>query len=174
MNYLKRLFYCLPLLCLLSMMMNSAVLAQSDVGNSIAIDVSASVVEATVDLVTIQEIQFQNVQPSQGEIHVDPLENANAGLLRAEGSPNAPVRIRFQPELELNRLEGTESLTFFYEVAGGLQDEQDTAELLEEDNRDLELNDQGHFYIWVGGRVNIENAVNGQYEGEFTLEVEYL
>lgn len=164
----------MPLFFSLSLAVNSTALAQSDAGNSVAIDVSASVVKATVDLVTIQEIQFQNVQPSQGEIHVNPLENANAGLLRAEGSPNAPVRIRFQPELELNRLEGTESLSFFYEVAGSPQDEQDTAELLEEDNRDLELNNQGNFYIWVGGRVNIENAVNGQYEGEFTLEVEYL
>lgn len=142
--------------------------------NSVSIGVSARIVESSIDLVTIQEMQPENVQPSQGEIFIDPIANASAGLLKAEGSSNSPVRITFQRQLELRHAEGSSDLLFTYEVSGNTTDNQSASELLNEDSRDLQLNEEGEYFIWVGGRVNIENAENGRYEGEFTVEMEYL
>lgn len=146
----------------------------SEQTESVSINVSAQVVETTVELITMKEVDFANAQPSQGEIYINPVTSINAGLLRAQGTPSASVRISFQRQLELIRIGGSETLTFHYEISSNSENNQNASEILDQESRNLQLNANGNYFIWVGGRVNVENAVRGQYEGKFTVEIEYI
>lgn len=144
-------------------------------GASVSISVSASVVSATeVSIVTLRDMSLEPQLTRQGVITIDPQEDAQAGQMRAEGEPNAEVRISFIEERELTRVGGPETLMFYYDVAGNDIDDQPSSEPLDLDNRDFTLNENGEFYFWVGGSVDIRNAVQGAYDGEFTIEIEYL
>ncbi|MDG5766028.1 hypothetical protein QA596_01025 [Balneolales bacterium ANBcel1] len=141
------------------------------------ISVSASVTATTdmeVAMITLRDIVLDRQVTREEEIVVDPMTSINAGQMRAEGEPNAEVRISFLQERELTRIGGGETLTFFYEVAGNDIDDQPSSELLELENRDFQLNEDGEYYFWIGGRVDIRGATQGAYDGEFTVEIEYL
>ncbi len=92
----------------------------------------------------------------------------------AVGMPNTEFRLNYLPERELTQVDGNSTLTFTYELSGNSEENQSTSELLELDNRNIEFNEEGRYYIWVGGRVNIENAAPGNYEGDFTIEIDYI
>lgn len=141
--------------------------------NRFSITVSANVVN-TIEMVTQRDMQFGPVQPGQQQIIIDPLLDSETGKMIAVGVPNANIRVSFVRERILTRSDGSETLTFTYEIAGNDQDDQSSAELLQTDNRNLELNDKGEYYFWIGGQVNIEDAKPGNYNGDFTIEVEYI
>ncbi|HBX64927.1 MAG TPA: hypothetical protein DEG32_01730, partial [Balneolaceae bacterium] len=86
----------------------------------------------------------------------------------------AEFRLNYLPELELTQIQGQGTLNFTYEISGNSEENQSTSELLELDNRNIRFNNEGRYYIWVGGRVNIENAPPGNYEGDFTIEIDYI
>lgn len=141
--------------------------------HSVNIDVNARVIES-INLTTIRDMRFGDVQPGQEEIDISPANDATAGKMVATGTPESRIRVSFLREWELVNDRGGESLTFFYRVAGNTTDDQGTAEQLQTDNRDLYFNEDGEFYFWIGGRVDITNASPGNYEGEFTIEIEYI
>lgn len=157
-----------------------AVRAQNN-GNGEPISVSirvAATVQATTDMevsiVTLRDMFLDRQITRQGIITIDPLTDVQAGQMRAEGRPNSEVRISFLQERELTRIGGSETIMFYYDIAGNDIDDQPSAEVLDLDNRDFRLNEDGEFYFWIGGRVDIRNAVQGSYDGEFTVEIEYL
>lgn len=141
--------------------------------NSVSVEVSAQVLDS-IELTTLRNMTFENIQPSQNEINISPIQDANAGKMVASGIPNTRIRIQFMREWQLTNSRGGTPLTFYYQVAGNEIDEQSTAELLQTDNRNLEFNNEGEFYFWIGGSVDISEADPGNYEGEFTIEIEYI
>lgn len=141
--------------------------------DSYSIGVSARVVQS-IEMVTMRNMQFGPVQPGQNQILIDPLVDSETGKMIAMGIPNARIRVSFVRERTLTRSDGTETLTFTYEIAGNDQDDQSSAELLQTENRNLDLNGEGEYYFWIGGQVNIEDAKPGNYNGDFTIEVEYI
>lgn len=141
--------------------------------SSIAV-ASARIVEPNVTLLTLREMRIDKVQPSEGIITLNPIRNSNAGLMKADGASNADVQVTFQQQVTLVHESGTNTLTFQYEIAGNRQDNQAAAELITNSSRNFRLNEEGEFFIWVGGRVDITDAIGGNYEGEFTVEVEYI
>ncbi|MEX0680849.1 MAG: hypothetical protein WD097_05660 [Balneolales bacterium] len=142
---------------------------------SISIRVSATVQESNdVAVVTLRDMILDRQVTNQGIVTIDPQIHDQAGKMRAEGRSNAEVRIRFLEELELRRIGGSETLTFYYVVAGNNMDDKASSEALDLDNRNFVLNSEGEFYFWIGGRVDIRNAVQGEYDGEFIVEIEYL
>lgn len=151
-------------------LMSLPCMAQGD----FSISVSAAVMESTVELTTLRSISLDRVQPGQNIITISPIDDNQAGKMVAVGNPNAPIRISFLGEWELTNLDGGRPLTFQYSVAGNQQDNQSTAELLETENRSLRLNEDGNYYLWIGGRVDVSNAQPGNYIGEFTIEIEYM
>ncbi|MCP9290086.1 MULTISPECIES: DUF4402 domain-containing protein [Gracilimonas] len=140
---------------------------------SASINVSASVIPS-IELITVNSMTFPNLQPGQREIYVNPVNSLNAGFMIAVGMPNTEFRLNYLPERELTQVDGNSTLTFTYELSGNSEENQSTSELLELDNRNIEFNEEGRYYIWVGGRVNIENAAPGNYEGDFTIEIDYI
>ena len=150
-------------------------LAQNEGSDRITanINVSAEVIQS-IELITVNTMQFGNSQPGQREIYVNPVNSLNAGYMIAVGTPDAEFRLNYLPELELTQIEGPGSLTFIYEISGNSEENQSTSELLELDNRNIRFNSEGRYYIWVGGKVNIANAPPGNYEGDFTIEIDYI
>jgi hypothetical protein len=92
----------------------------------------------------------------------------------AIGTPEAEFRLNYLPERILNQINGNGSLIFNYEISGNLEEDQATSELLDLDNRNLRFNSEGRFYIWVGGSIDLSNAAPGNYEGDFTIEIDYI
>ena len=147
--------------------------AQDGNGISAEVNVTAEVMQS-IELITVNSMQFGNVQPGQREIYINPISSLNAGFMIAVGTPDAEFRLNYLPERELTQINGDATLTFTYEIAGNSEDNQATSELLELDNRNIRFNNEGRYYIWVGGRVNLENAAPGSYEGDFTIEIDYI
>lgn len=141
---------------------------------SSSVTASVEVIHLELEMLTIRNVRLDKVQPSEGVIYVNPITNSGAGLMKAEGSPEAPIRITFQRQMNLVHETGASSLTFFYEIAGNTRENQSSAELITNSSRGFELNEDGEFFIWIGGRVDITTAISGNYEGEFTVEVEYI
>lgn len=147
--------------------------AQDNDGISAQVNVSAEVIQS-IELITVNSMRFGNTQPGQREIYVNPINSLNAGFMIAVGTPDAEFRLNYLPERELSQIDGNASLTFTYEISGNSEENQSTSELLELDNRNIRFNSEGRYYIWVGGRVNLENAAPGNYEGDFTIEIDYI
>lgn len=61
-----------------------------------------------------------------------------------------------------------------YEISGNSIENQSTSELLDTENRSIQFSLEGRYYFWIGGRINITNAVPGNYEGDFTIEIDYI
>ncbi|MEX0609186.1 MAG: hypothetical protein WD016_12250 [Balneolaceae bacterium] len=137
------------------------------------INVHARVVQS-IELVTVNSMQFGNIQPGQREIYVNPVNSLDAAFLIAVGTPEAEFRLTYLSEHELTHSEGMGSLTFLYEISANTEENQSTSELLNNDNRNLNFNGEGRHYIWIGGRVNLENVQPGSYEGDFTIEIDYI
>ena len=70
--------------------------------------------------------------------------------------------------------QGNDSLLIEYQVFGYSGNNQQASEAIDAVDRILRFNSEGIFYLLIGGRIDISNASPGNYEGEFTLEIEYL
>lgn len=145
--------------------------AEDAVSGNIRVD---AVVIPSIELITVNSMTFGNTQPGQREIYVNPVNSLNAGFMIAVGMPDSEFRLNYLPERELTQSDGNATLTFTYEISGNTVENQSTSELLEVDNRNIRFNDEGRYYIWIGGRVNLENAQPGNYEGDFTIEIDYI
>lgn len=139
----------------------------------ISINVKTNV-QATIQMVTIRNINFGKVQPGQKQIIISPINSPEAAAMKAFGIPNADIKITYLPIRELNRHGGNEVLRFYYSLSGNTENEQETSQLIDFNNQNTQFNGIGEYYFWIGGRVNIADAKPGQYEGDFTIEVEYL
>lgn len=140
---------------------------------SVSINISAEV-QSTIELITIQTLDFQNTDRQDNIVQINPVTSNRAGNMIARGNPGSEFRLNYLETRELTNIEGTGVIFFEYRVAGNTIDEQNSAEFLDQEARDLEFNDDGEFYIWVGGRVDLTNAEPGSYEGDFTIEIEYI
>lgn len=145
--------------------------AEGTVSANIRIDAE---VIPSIELITVNSMTLGNMQPGQREIYVNPVNSLNAGFMIAVGMPDSEFRLNYLPERELTQSDGDATLTFTYEISGNTVENQSTSELLEVDNRNIRFNDEGRYYIWIGGRVNLENAEPGNYEGDFTIEIDYI
>ncbi len=161
---------------LISFLTFTQVLAQNEQSSQVfsaTINVNAVVIPS-IELITVNSMTFGNLQPGQREVYVNPVNSVNAGFMIAVGMPRSEFRLNYLQERELTQIDGDGTLTFEYELSGNIEENQSTSELLELDNRNIRFNNEGRYYIWVGGRLNLENAQPGNYEGDFTIEIDYI
>lgn len=152
----------------------SYVAAQNgDNGRFITITVSAQI-QSTVEIETRNNINLGRVSPGQEFVTINPREDPGAGLLRVSGSPGMLFRVSFQETRELVRIGGGRNLMFTYDVSGAQTDNQLLSEPITRENRDLRMSDDGEFFFWVGGTLDLQGDIFGQYEGEFTIEVDFI
>jgi hypothetical protein len=38
----------------------------------------------------------------------------------------------------------------------------------------VQFNEKGEYYLWLGGKVDLSKARPGSYDGEFTIQIEYI
>ncbi len=152
---------------------STTAVAQQQNGISAEITVSANVIQ-TIELITVNTIELGNMQPGQKVVSINPVSDLNAGYMIAIGTPDAEFRLSYLSEKELVQTDGSGTIIFRYNISGSTEDVQSTSELLQSDNRNISFNSNGRYYIWVGGTINLENAAPGMYEGDFTIEIDYI
>ncbi len=146
------------------------------INTSVIVSASATVIGPEIDLETISDIQIDGARRLQegNEVYINPVFDPEAGIMRASGQPGAEVRLSYLSEMIVTRQEGDGTLLFRYEISGYPGDNQNESELLDTIERVVRFNEDGEFYLWVGGRVDLSDASPGTYEGDFTLEIEYI
>jgi len=168
-------------LCLLVLMLTSgigSILSAQSGGNSavsarVSITATATIVDA-IEMTTLANITLGSSSIGSDEVFVNPQSDENSGKLMVTGRPNALISINYISQQQLSRMGGPESLTFRYFLSGNSTDNQINSETLDASRTNMRLGSDGRFYIWIGGMVNLQNAVFGQYEGEFSVEIEYI
>lgn len=141
--------------------------------DNVTITVTATV-QSIIETITIQTIDFDGAEREGTVVTINPVESALAGKIIARGTPGSEFRLEFLEERLMPNTVGDGSLSFIYSLAGNDIDEQESAELLGPEVRDLEFNSDGEFFIWVGGTFDLEDVNPGSYEGEFAIEIEYI
>lgn len=139
----------------------------------ISVSVSASI-QTSIQVETLSNINFGRVSPGMTEIYINPRQDAGAGIMRITGQPNTLVRVSFLERRELIRIGGGQNLFFNFEVSAASEDDQFISEPLTMENRQIALSENGDYYFWIGGRMDLQGISFGQYEGEFTLEIDYI
>jgi hypothetical protein len=156
------------------MLLAPTVLMAQDQGQ-ISIKTTALVIEhSEIELITIKDLEIDESMAFEGKIYIAAQSDPKSGVMLVKGRPNANIRITYLPEMLLINSYGNGDLKFYYEVYGYPTDNQSASEPLEMVDRMMRLSKEGNYYLWVGGHIDFSNAWPGNYEGEFTLEIEYL
>lgn len=160
---------------------SNPILNQQQTGNStggstsISISASATVMSGNIELMTVADMGIVDASRAENDIvYINPVFDAEAGIMKALGEPNAQIRVSYLAEREVFRSDGPGRLLFVYEVSGFPGDNQRQSELLEAMEREVRLNTAGEYFFWIGGRVDVSQAQPGSYEGDFTIEIEYI
>lgn len=161
------------LILIIFFLIPSSTIAQDDTSVSAQLNINAEVTQS-IELITVNPLSLENTQPGQVIITVNPINDLNSGHMVALGTPEAEFRLDYDLEKRLDRIEGPGYLTFRYELSGNTIDDQSTSDIIQYQNRNLRFNNEGTFYIWLGGVLNLENAEPGNYEGDFTIEIDYI
>lgn len=170
----SRIITCVMLFSLIPAMAAYGQVDNSNTLGSGTINVAATIaVPAEVQLTTLRNMSLDQQLSSRGRVFIDPVTDSQAGLLRAEGEPDAVVQISFVQEQILSHVDGGNDVLFEFLIAGNEIEDQASAEVLDLENREYSLNEEGEYYFWIGGEVNLENASRGTYDGLFTVEIEY-
>lgn len=142
---------------------------------TISVNVSATVVsDSPVELSTLNNMIVSGDLDENNEIYISPINNTNAGLMRAKGRPNSQARMTYIIYEVLNEETGAGSISLRYEMSGNPERVQRASRLIDSGEAILEFGPDGVYYLWVGGRVDVSQAIPGKYGGQFTLEIEYI
>lgn len=149
---------------------------QDENGTSVNITASATVVSNGIEMETISDIGVLRASQLQDgdEVVINPVFDSEAGIMRARGQPNAEIRVSYLSEMEVARREGGGVIVFNYLVSGYPDFNQEASELLNLLEYQVRFNDEGEYYFWIGGEIDLSDALPGNYDGEFTIEIEYM
>lgn len=138
-----------------------------------------SVQNITIDVVA--DVNLVAEDPDQSVIEIDPTEDAVAfdtefagvGYVVAKGEPDTEFLLSFPRTVELTSTTDGSLLIIEYVVAHNSANEQQGADYVREVTQEFTLNSDGEYHFWLGGRVDISDVTDGDYEGEFFMDVEY-
>jgi hypothetical protein len=143
--------------------------------NSYSIKAAATVVEtAGIELITLKDITIDEASAQNGILQISPLSDDKAGKMLVKGKSNSSIRLSYMNQLALQNTTGQGSIVFKYVVSGNKSDNQQASQPLDQIERIVQFNEKGEYYLWLGGEVNLSNAKPGSYDGEFTIQIEYI
>lgn len=157
--------------------------AQHNGPGSAAVPVTGKVVAARstqqITFETVYDVHFSQTDEESTDIAVDPIRDAAAadsgpGYIVAKGIPNAEFQITFSRSVQMRHVTENVTVTVEYIMSHHPTDRQSSSTYILEAVPRFRLNAQGEYHFWLGGRLSLAGAVDGEYDGEFTLEVEYL
>jgi len=163
----------------------SGVQAQSSESDSrsAVINVSGVVVQPTdteaILLEAVYSPSFIRKQFDERELSVDPIADeaggpGGAGLVIAQGLPNRAFRVSVPRITSMTNSETKSNLDVRIVVSHNSAPEQSSSDYLRQAADDFTLNDDGEYYFWIGGSIDISDVEEGAYEGQFLVELEYL
>ena len=140
-----------------------------------SIHASATVVEATdIQLITMKDMMIDQSAAQNGILTISPVTDEKAGKILVKGKVNSSIRLSYLNEMLLVNSSGDGTLVCKYSVSGYKSDNQRASQLLDVVERVVLLNENGEFYLWLGGTVDLSRAKPGNYDGEFTIQIEYI
>jgi len=167
---LKSVIRIMTSLCLL-LLFPPGIHAQS----SVNIRASATVVEETgIQLISINDMIIDETAAHNEIIDISPITDASAGKIQIMGKINAMIRLSYLHQQVVVNTSGDGTLLFDYVVSGFPSDNQKASRFLDALENAPQFNEKGEYYLWIGGRIDINNGRPGNYEGEFILEIEYI
>ncbi len=141
----------------------------------ITLNVSARIVaNSPIDIITIQNMNIQGVNPGDNQIYISPITSANAGLLQINAEPFSSVKIKYLLEEELLDETGTNTISVRYELSINTLRDQLSSTPVFVGEIDLQFDENGTYFIWLGGLIDLSNAESGRFSGQFTFEIEYI
>ena len=162
----------IPWLILLLSIVSQTLLSAQTSGT---IHASATVVEATgIQLIPMKDMIIDEASAKDGLLEISPVTDEKAGKMLVKGKANSSIRLSYLDELSLVNSSGEGTLVCKYVVSGFRTDNQGASQLLDQVERIVQFNEKGEFYLWLGGRVNLTRARPGSYDGEFTIQIEYI
>lgn len=128
---------------------------------------------------TLSDVHFIQMNEDDTEISVDPIRDASTGdsgpgHIVAKGQPGAVFRLNFSRQVTLRNTSDNTTVTVQYLMSHSPTDEQRNSTYVLETSPQFRLNAQGEYHFWLGGRLSLQGVTDGDYEGEFTMEVEYI
>ncbi|HMG14274.1 MAG TPA: hypothetical protein VK590_02435 [Saprospiraceae bacterium] len=170
-KYTNRVFMVL----ILSISMNNIYAQQAKSVASVSIKATATVIEVQeIEMITMQDMVLDQANIENGFIYISPKRDPEAGVMLVKGRPNSKVRINYINNLNLHNAVGEGKLEFHYEVTGYPSNNQRASQVLDSADPIIQFNEEGKYYLWIGGRVNVKDANPGNYLGEFTFQIEYI
>jgi hypothetical protein len=148
-------------------------LSQERETKTATLSVSATVIQ-DIQIMTVRDIDLRGIEMTEPLIRISPIMDQSAGMMIATGQPGATVKMTFLKDMDLIRTDGPGRLRLTYEVSVFTDDNQRASRLIETIDDELKFNPAGKLYIWIGGLIDLNNANPGNYEGEFTVELDYL
>jgi hypothetical protein len=150
-------------------------LAGAQFSSSVQISVSATVVsESPVEIITISNMVIDAEEIIENEIYISPINSPNAGLFQIIGLANSQIRINYNKNVTILSEDNTGSVRVNYELSYYPERIQTASYAFSNDEQVMQFDETGIFYIWVGGNINLNNAVSGSYSGQFSIEIEYI
>jgi hypothetical protein len=171
------------LLFLLILGMPFAAHAQLNGPGSAEIAVTGKVIPARstqqLSFETLSDVNFIQLNEDDTEISVDPIRDASAGdsgpgHIVAKGQPGALFRLTYSRTVVLRNTTDNTTVTVEYLMSAYPTDEQRNSTYVLETSPQFRLNEQGEYHFWLGGRLSLQGVTDGDYEGEFTMDVEYI
>jgi hypothetical protein len=136
---------------------------------------AATVVEATgIVLIPMKDMTIDEAGATDGILDISPVTDEKAGKMLVTGKPNTSIRLSYLDEMALVNTAGEGTLVCKYVLSGHRTDNQRASQLLDQVERVVQFNEKGEYYLWLGGKVNLSNARPGSYDGEFTIQIEYI
>ncbi len=143
--------------------------------SSYTIRAQAMVVDkAEIEMVTIKNLEIDESMAQNGIINVSAQKDPKAGMAMLLGKSGAHFRVQFNPKRVIVNTMGEGALVINYKLFGFHTNLQFASEPIDAAENILIISNKGEYYFWIGGIIDISKASPGNYQGEFTIEIEYL
>ena len=157
------------------MLLSTSILSNAQNKTSVSIKAQATVIDKSeIELVTIKNMDIYADLAVNGIVTVSPKSDPTAAIMIVKGKSDARFRISFMSEREILNRTGEGKLIMHYDMYGYKSDNQSASEKINAAERALQIGSDGKYFLWIGGTVNISSARPGTYDGEFTIEIEYI
>ncbi len=143
--------------------------------SSISIRASATVIEVIdIQLVPLNDMVIDESYALNGIIDISPITGEQAGKILVKGKINSLIRLSYLAQQPIVNTTGDGMILCKYTVSGYQSDNQHASQILDSPAHVPQFNEKGEYYLWVGGRIDLNNARPGNYSGEFIFEIEYI
>lgn len=135
----------------------------------------ASVVEATgIQLTPLQDLVIDESFAKDGILSIAPQTDENAGKMLVTGKASSSIRLSYISEMVLSGTDGNGSLVCKLILSGHRTDNQRASLLLDQVEKVVQFSDRGEYFLWLGGTIDLSKAGPGEYDGDFTVQIEYI